>query len=200
MKISKVILKKIEKFAQSKVKNLDQWHNWSHAERTVKLAKYLAKKEQADESICIVSATLHDIGQSVGIENHNLTGAKLAEEFLKKIGFKKNFIDQAVHCIISHSSSHVKKAKTIEARVLFDADKLQTIGPFGVMRVLLSSIDQKIWHASDALKLAKQVEVNNYKNNLQTKTAKQLIKRSYQFMQKFYQLYDQWDKLENIWS
>lgn len=49
--LDKSTLKKIEDYAKKIHKNFDEWHNWLHIERTVKLAKYLAKKEKANLDI-----------------------------------------------------------------------------------------------------------------------------------------------------
>lgn len=198
MKLTKEILKKIEQFAKEKHKNSDEWHDWSHIARTVKLAEYLAKKEKANQDVVLISALLHDIGQSIRFEKHNETGAKMAGKFLQKLGLDRKFIKQIEHCIICHSTSRVHEAKTIEAKVIYDADMLQIIGPFGVMRFIISDMINEKKPFQGTYKLAKEVEAQTYNKTLQTQTAKDMAQDGYKFMQKFYQLYDKWDKLKGL--
>lgn len=201
MKLDKSTLKKIENFAREKVKNLDFAHDWDHVERTVKLAKYISNIEKADQDICIVSAYLHDIGQSIMYKDHNITGAKMAGVFLKKLRLDNDFIKKVQLCILCHNSSYIKKYNKpipIEAKVVYDSDILQCIGPFGAIRVLTSYMFSENKTFKEAYELAKKIEFDTFNKTLQTRTAKKMIKNDYQYMQKFYKLHDKWDKLKGL--
>lgn len=201
MKLDKSTLKKIENFAREKVKNFDFAHNWTHMERTVKLARYISSKEKANQDICTVAAYLHDIGYSIEYKNHNITGAKMAGVFLKKLKLNDDFIEKVQFCILCHSTSYLLKQTkpvSIEVEVVYDSDMLQCLGPFGVIRVLTSYMHSENKTFKEAYKLAKKIEYNTFNKILQTKTAKKMIKNDYQYMQKFYKIHDKWDKLAGL--
>ena len=59
--------------------------------------------------------------------------AEILEELLLSVSAKDNII----HCVRSHSFRENHAPATLEARVLFDADKLDAIGAVGVARAYL---------------------------------------------------------------
>ncbi|NIO22983.1 MAG: HD domain-containing protein, partial [Candidatus Aenigmarchaeota archaeon] len=134
--ISRSQLNEIKEFARKNSEGLDYNHDFEHIERTVKLAKLLAEGEGADRDVCEVAAWLHDIGKAKNEEVHGDIGANMAKPFLGRLGFKGDFIEKVCHAIECHDAASVHKARTIEAKVVFDADKLQAIGPFGFGREL----------------------------------------------------------------
>ena len=137
-KVSKEILKKITKFAQEKMKNADYNHDWNHILMTVNLVKYIARKEKADLEIVEVATYLHDIGYSVQAKNHEEIGAKIAYKFLQELNLSQDFIDKVCHIIEHHKLAMILKTNSLEAKVLYDADKLQVIGVFAFPRILVT--------------------------------------------------------------
>lgn len=194
--INKRTMKKIENFAAQKAKGRDYNHDMSHIYRTVKLARYIAKKEKANMDVCVVSAYLHDIGQSVRFKGHNKISVRMARKFLKKLKLDKGLIEAVAHCIYCHSTSFVNESKTIEAKVLYDADMLQCVGPFGYTRILTTSTVFEEFGKlglKEAVEHTKGVE-KKVKTHLQTKTGKNLAKDLFKFMKGFYERYEKWDK------
>jgi len=161
---------------------LDQTHGLEHAKRTVKLAEYLAKKEGAELQIVRLGALLHQF--------HN---GKVVERFLRKIKVDKEIKNQLVHCVECSWSTNIHKAKTIEAKVVYDADKLQVIGPFGIIREISCDSGPRKMSFREAIKHTRATSQRLY-NTLQTKTAKKLAKDPYQFILKFWKIFDKWDK------
>ena len=186
-------MKKIEQFAAQKARGRDYNHDMNHIYRTVRLAKYIAKKEKDVMDVCAVSAMLHDIGQSIRVKDHHITGAKMARKFLKGLKLDDDFIEEVAYCIYCHSSRTVKESKTIEAKVLYDADMLQCIGPFGYTRLLTT------FTVFDGMGLLESIdEIKNtekkVKRLLQTKTGRKLAEDLFKFMKGFYKRYEKWDK------
>ncbi|MBM3910490.1 MAG: HD domain-containing protein, partial [Thaumarchaeota archaeon] len=58
----------------------------------------------------------------------------LAEKILKKHNFSKNEIQIICNAILDHSFSKNKTPKTIEGKILQDADRLDAIGAIGIAR------------------------------------------------------------------
>ena len=92
--------------------------------------------------VLLVSAYLHDIARSHqddsnGVVCHAEKGAQLAAVIVNKLPLTAGQKDNILHCIRSHRFRGSHKPRTPEARVLFDADKLDAIGAVGVARAFL---------------------------------------------------------------
>jgi len=117
-------------------------HDWSHVERVYKLCERIGKKENADLKILKLAALLHDIGrldedESEGRIDHAERSAFLAKKILKKHNLDKETIEKVIHCIETHRKRKNKKPKTVEAKVFFDADNLDSLGAVGIGRLFL---------------------------------------------------------------
>ncbi|MEW6442463.1 MAG: HD domain-containing protein [bacterium] len=115
-------------------------HGWDHVERVWSLCRTIGREEGADLEILELAAFLHDLGRaeetaSAGKTCHAQAGAMLALEILREQGFPDETIRAVVHCIESHRfRAKGSRPRSLEARVLFDADKLDSIGAVGVGR------------------------------------------------------------------
>ncbi len=194
--INKTLTKKIRNFAKKYHKDADYNHDMEHVDRTVKLAELLAKKEKANVDVCKVAAYLHDIGKKYNADIHGNHSAKIAEKYLKKNNFDKNFTKKVCHAIYCHDKASIHKAKTKEAKIVYDADKLQAIGPFGFCREFSHQIFVNKLKPRKAINIVKKAEIERYKKELQTKTGKKISKDQFNFMLKFYKMYDKWDKVK----
>jgi uncharacterized protein len=117
-------------------------HDWSHTERVYKLCMHIGRKESADLDILALAAFLHDIGRGQqdrtnGKVCHAVQGALLARRLLERYNLDENTIERIIHCIESHRFRSSVIPLTIEARVLYDADKLDSIGAIGIGRAFL---------------------------------------------------------------
>lgn len=140
--ISRKIISQIEKEAKNYFDGASGCHDWSHIERVKTLALYIGKKEKADLQIIEMAALLHDIGRkeemkSKGLFCHAEKGAILAQKILKKYEISDEEIENIVHCVKAHRFRNNHKPDTLEAKVLYDADKLDSIGAIGVARDFL---------------------------------------------------------------
>jgi len=105
-------------------------HGYEHTERVIQTCRIVGEKLQADMEILIPAAILHDIAREHA--NHAQKGAEMAREILLKQGYPK--IDAIVHAIEVHSFSGGGEAKTLEAKILSDVDKLDALGATGIYR------------------------------------------------------------------
>ena len=113
-------------------------HDMDHIYRVLNFALYIAEREQSvDYDVLIASALLHDIGRDGENGGHNVAGAEMARNFLKGIDFPEEKIEGVYHAIITHSNGMNGEQKTIEAKILYDADKLEAIGVMGIARAFL---------------------------------------------------------------
>jgi len=122
----------------------DDVHGIPHTLRVLKIALDIAEKvkENIDKDVLIIATLLHDIGRPLEMEkrvHHAILSAIIAEEELKKIGLEETKIKKIVDVIKAHSFSLRYPAKSIEAKILSDADKIDALGAIGVARAFIES-------------------------------------------------------------
>jgi uncharacterized protein len=121
----------------------DPVHGFDHVLRVYRLAERLAQAEGADLEIVRAAALLHDAhgsatgGGEAGRLAHQHASAEFARQVLTVEGWPEQRIAAVQHCIRAHRfRDDNEKPQTLEARVLFDADKLDAIGAIGVARAI----------------------------------------------------------------
>tara|TARA_Y100000310_G_C20550372_1_gene747753 strand:+ start:293 stop:880 length:588 start_codon:yes stop_codon:yes gene_type:complete len=187
MKITKEQLTKIEKFAKEKISKNDSLHNLNHIQRTVKIARFLAKKEKTDIKKSMIIAWLHDIEKNKQSKkiSHGIEGAKTAKKFLNQIGLEKKDIEEICYAISKHNTG--EKQKTKEARIIWDADKLQAFGLEGILRIYA-------WFMLQGLKSSEAYnkilpEQKFYIQRFRTKTGKKIALKRFKFLKKITKRY-----------
>ncbi len=187
------IIRLIEKEAKEYHRDMPPSHDWSHIERVLNLGLKIGEKEGANSYVIKLSSLLHDIGRKKEMElkgkiDHAELSSEIAREILLKYNVNKSIVEQVSHCISSHRFRNSHKPETIEAKVLFDADKLDSIGAIGVAReyVWIGEIGGKIY--SDKNYLGTGYEKNHsglteylfklskIKDKMQTKEGKRIAK------------------------
>ena len=117
---------------------------WLHTIRVVNYALQILEAEpKADVQITVLSAILHDIGRAKrpgGVRkdgaNHAKHGAEKAEALLREKGYDEDTVMRVSACILAHSRKSEIPPDTIEAKILFDADKLDLTGAIGLVRAV----------------------------------------------------------------
>ncbi|MBQ9531700.1 MAG: HD domain-containing protein [Eubacterium sp.] len=116
-------------------------HDKEHIYRVLYTALEIAQSErEANADILIAACLLHDIGRREQFENpeicHAKIGAKKAFSFLIANGFNEEFSTKVASCINSHRFRGDNAPDSIEAKILFDADKIDACGTMGIARTL----------------------------------------------------------------
>lgn len=116
-------------------------HDTQHVYRVLWNALQIAATEtDVDYDILITACLLHDIGRPEQLADPMLCHAQVGEEkagdFLAGLGQEEDFIQKVCHCIRAHRFSNRCTPRTIEAMILFDADKLDVTGLIGIARTL----------------------------------------------------------------
>ena len=180
-------------------------HNWEHTLRVCRLCEHLGSVEGADLDVLLVAAYLHDIGRgsqddSNGAVCHAKKGARMAAPIVAKLplseGQKKNILD----CIRTHRFRGDRQPQTPEARVLFDADKLDAIGAVGVARAFLfaGELGARLHNGETRIEDARpysiddtgyrefKVKLCRIKDRMQTKEGLKLAAERHAFMEEFF--------------
>ena len=129
--------------AQSWYLDDDPVHDFDHVMRVYRIAEKLALAEGADLEIVRAAALLHDsVGSAPGNPGearaeHHILSAIFARQVLTEEGWAEERIQAVEHCIRAHRFRNKgEKPQTIEAQVLFDADKLDVLGAIGAARTI----------------------------------------------------------------
>lgn len=123
----------------------DPVHDFDHILRVYAMAERLGAQIGADIDILRAAALLHDAEGATpggaGRKQHHLASAEFAERVLIEEGWTEERIAAVQHCIRAHRFRGTGESpQTIEARVLFDADKLDVLGAIGVVRVVAYAV------------------------------------------------------------
>lgn len=115
-------------------------HDWDHTERVLHNALKIQETEGGCREIIEVAALMHDYARPEEMESkgrlcHAAAGAELTRALLPKFGFSDStFIEHIAQCVLCHRYRNNHIPQTIEAKIIFDADKLDSIGAIGVGR------------------------------------------------------------------
>ncbi|MBI3244332.1 MAG: HD domain-containing protein [Chloroflexi bacterium] len=117
----------------------DPVHDFAHVLRVYRLAERIGQAEGADLEILLAAALLHDSadaepnGES-DRPTHQHASAEFARKVLVEEGWAKERIEAVEHCIRAHRFRGSEAPQTLEAKILFDCDKLDVLGAIGVAR------------------------------------------------------------------
>lgn len=161
-------------------------HNMEHIERVYNSCKKIAHSENdVDMEILLASALLHDIGRvredadKSGKTDHAILSAKMAEHILKHLEYTEEQTKRIQHCIVAHRFRSGNEPKSIEAKILFDADKLDVIGSVGIARsfMIAGQFGQKL-HIEDSVNT---VDNNSESNGRLKDVSKHSVFAEYEF-------------------
>jgi uncharacterized protein len=189
----------------------DSAHDFDHVLRVLRLAERIASAEGADLEILRTATLLHDIGRAEEIRDgvcHAEIGAEKAREVLAD--WPPDKVEAVAHAIATHRFRNDAAPQTLEARILYDADKLDCIGAIGVARAYAVGglMGQRLWAGVDPEYLQTRREnralaredlssdhtpvhefafkLSRIKDTLFTPTAKELAEERHRFMAQFF--------------
>lgn len=138
--MDKAIFKLIEGYMLSCMD--DSAHDAEHIYRVLANAMVIAREEtDVNYDILIAACLLHDIGRPDQIRDpslcHAAVGSEKAYHFLLNGGFTQDFASAVRDCIRTHRFRKNDQPESLEAKILFDADKLDVVGAIGIARTLV---------------------------------------------------------------
>ncbi len=187
-------------------------HDFDHVLRVLTMAEHLARLEGADLDVVRQAALLHDISRpnddnkSSGFtlqvseeSDHALLAARAARHILA--GDPPDFVGAVAHAIEAHRFRNDIEPRTLEARVLFDADKLDAIGAVGVARAFAyaGAFGMPLWGepsegyqpgVSDEVHTPRhefEVKLKQIKDRLYTASGRRLAEERHRFMVAFFE-------------
>jgi uncharacterized protein len=147
----------------------DLAHGFEHVHRVYHLALHLAEQEHADGLVVGMAALLHDLGRTTRgpMHSHAQRSAKLAQKLLAEYELPHETCHAILQAILAHSYRHGVEPATLEACVLYDADRLDSLGASGVMRWAMTAKhgrwpQTRTYHPDDPFALWRVPDVQHY--------------------------------------
>ncbi|BAJ64513.1 HD domain-containing protein [Anaerolinea thermophila] len=187
----------------------DSVHDFDHILRVYQTAQHLGKIEGADMEILHAAVLLHDaIGSAPGEQArkaHHLASAEFAATILRLEGWDDERIAAVQHCIRTHRYRGTGEVpETIEAKILFDADKLDVLGAVGVARVIAyAALNRQPFYAEPSRQFLEQgilepgephsayheylFKLRKIKDRLFTTSARQLAEERDTYLREFFE-------------
>lgn len=133
----------------------DAAHDLAHIQRVAANARRLSDAEGADWTVVMPAAWLHDCvivpKSSPERKIASRLAAKQAVVWLAEDQWPEDRLDEIFHAIEAHSYSAGIAPRSLEARVLQDADRLDALGAVGLARTLMLGAEMKrvFYHLTD---------------------------------------------------
>lgn len=176
-------MQEIESFALKKLKVLPMF-GLEHLKKVRENAGLISAGTEFDSEVLEASILLHDLGVQDWMrfrQDHVQTSIALAKKFLGSIDFPKPKTEAVLHCIQEHSFDG--KPRTIEAKILHDADLLDNIGAIGILHECYALGLEKT-HFREALSYLKKISLT-LPSAFFTEKGKTLSREKLSFFQDF---------------
>lgn len=209
----KKIIEKTKEYVKQEMLKGDSGHDWSHVLRVNNTAKMIAKKEKADFFIVELSVLFHDIADSKFTNGDETIAPRKIKDFLNSLKVDTETIEK-VNYIVEHMSfkKNQPSEKSLEFKVVQDADRLDAIGAIGIARAfsfggyknrLMYNPEEKpnLNQTKEQYVKAEGTTINHFyekllllKDLMNTDTAKKLAEKRHKFMEKYLdQFYKEWN-------
>ena len=181
----------------------DPAHDLQHIERVVLNTRRLAEAEGLTLEILLPAAYLHDCVHVAKDSPQRSQASRLAADhaidFLRKQHYPYEHLDSIHHAIEAHSFSANITPRTIEAKVLQDADRIDALGAVGLSRCLMLGgyMDSQLYNSDDPFCETRTpadaqfcvdhlfAKLLGLKDSMQTKAGKELAKERTKFLSDF---------------
>ncbi len=176
------IVENVRQFVETECKKPTSHYGYEpfvyHFGPVVEYATVLAEKLGADVEIVQIAGWLHDIGSIIeGRENHHLSGARIAREKLKELGYPDDRIELVVGCITNHRGSQNLERKSPEERIVAEADVLSNFDNIGgIFKAAYTFENMDQFEAQQSVR----TKLQNKYHQLHFKESKQLIRPKYE--------------------
>lgn len=201
-------LKKLSDAVRKRLESAPGCHDWAHTWRVLHNARIISSGEKnADVRVVEAAAILHDIARPEELKSkgklcHAVIGSEMAGKFLGKCGFRNGeFIKKVCNCVKTHryrGGGH--SPFSIEEKIVYDADKLDSIGAVGVGRAFhfagrigaklhnseKEALGSKSYSPEDSAYREYLVKLRHIQGKMLTKTGRRIARQRSDFMHKFF--------------
>jgi HD superfamily phosphodiesterase len=153
----------------------------AHTIRVVDLALQLSKELNANSEIVTPASFFHDIEFYNGFLDHGARGANVFRERFS--GIYGDIVAEIIHCIESHPVKYAPDPKTIEAKCLRDADRIDSILSFVPQRYLVA---RKSYDNEESAWRECNERIKGWYDSMVTPLGRQQFLSAFQRMQKIF--------------
>jgi len=152
----------LRKHVKTMMAKNDPAHDFEHVLRVYANAERICKKEKADKKLVLTAALLHDIVSFPKSDPRSKTSstksAIKAKKILQKLLYSYEEIKIIINAIENHSFSKNKTPKTLEGKILQDADRLDALGAIGIARTFAvgGAENRSFYNSSDPFCLSRK--------------------------------------------
>ena len=123
------LVQRVRDYVEDECKKPDSHYGYDvfsyHFTSMVAYAEKLADELGADKEIVQLAGWLHDIGSIIcGRENHHLTGAEIAGDFLMEQNYPPERVELIKNCIRNHRGSQNRERISLEEQIIAEADAM----------------------------------------------------------------------------
>ncbi|RED55715.1 uncharacterized protein DFP95_11641 [Cohnella lupini] len=131
-------MKAAERFCKSELEHDPSGHDWWHIHRVVQMADRMAREENADSFICALAALLHDVADEKLNESKE-SGLRKVQDWLEGQAMAEEERSHVLEIIstMSYNAGANPPMRTIEGKVVQDADRLDAIGAIAIARTFV---------------------------------------------------------------
>jgi len=134
------LIKEIEAFIKDKHSQA-QGHDYSHVLQVTRYAVQIAEiiPDEVNPFILICGALFHDIGliDTINEVLHGLSGATIANEYLESTWVSADVRKKISRIITRHTPTSMIPPRSIEEKIIHDADALDRLGVMGMIRGIM---------------------------------------------------------------
>lgn len=155
-------------------------YRWEHTLRVAHWAWILAKEEKADIEKNVIAALFHDVSHFVSEDyrKHGGKSAEIAMDAMLKAGLPKDFAEDVFYAVKSHVGE--RNPKTVQAKILQDADTLDRLGHFRILlfgkTADLSNLEKVKTEIQSFLEYLEKIERGEF-GPMWTKTGKERVEK-----------------------
>ncbi|MEK3886388.1 HD domain-containing protein [Bacillus sp. FSL K6-3431] len=207
------IILQTEAFVYEELKEEASGHDWWHIYRVTKITKTIAQQENADMFICEMAALLHDIADEK-LNINETEGVEKVKEWLLHLKVDESSISKIMNIIstMSFKGGGQPSMKTLEGKIVQDADRLDAIGAIGITRAFTYSgaIKQLIYDphikvrdhmTKEAYREETTTAINHFyekllklKEHMITDYGKKMAERKHKYMKGYLEMFfNEWD-------
>jgi uncharacterized protein len=163
-------------------------YRWQHTLRVSQFGKVIAENEGVDVESVVAACLLHDIGWfETDAENnreHGRIGAEKARPFLESLDYSPKRIKNICYSIAAHVDED--NLKTLEAKIVSDADNVDRYGPYRILQWCYSDIKDYEKLAGKLSERMQRLEHYREENPLYTSTGQQLFAEQLNLQLRFF--------------
>jgi uncharacterized protein len=209
------IIQSVANKIEEKLKGDSGGHDWWHVYRVWQLAKNIVEIEKADSFVVELAALLHDVADWKYNEGDALAGGIIAQTMLAEYSLTDQITNHVIDIIDSLSFKGAgvdTPMKTIEGKIVQDADRLDAIGAIGIARAFAyggmkgraiydPDIEPFLYDSFESYKRSGSPTINHFfekllllKDRMNTQTAKEIALKRHKFMEQYLlQFFREWD-------